>query len=267
MTAAVDNDHKELTSTWMMTLAEAYKVLMACLLSVFVPQLCPETGNTCTLKENFSDLTAYNTFVLLFNFLTLTSFLYLYYLQNKREAYLISHLDADRNHTVVSFVTNLQEYPRIVKRVDEQNQELRKVTRFVMQMFSLNFLFSSILVLHFFYDGFRTVTTLLANILLVTSKLMNMHQVLDECTLSTPLALSTYRTAPVAYNVIDPNYKDGKYKVTSNVVEASVEAPPAAATEEPAEPPTEPTAAAVPDVELDVRAATTQVEEEASTAA
>ena len=89
MTAAVDNDHKELTSTWMMTLAEAYKVLMACLLSVFVPQLCPETGTTCTLKENFSDLTPYNVFVLLFNFWSLSSFLYLYYMQKKREAYII----------------------------------------------------------------------------------------------------------------------------------------------------------------------------------
>lgn len=213
MSSKIDNDHRELTSTWVMTLAEGYKVVMACLLSIFVPQFCPESGSTCTLKENFTDLNAYNIFVIFFNFWTLSLFVHLYYMQNKREAYLISHLDADRNHTVTSFATNLQEYPRIVKRVDEQNHALFKSTKFAMMMFSANFTFSSVLVLYYFYDGFRTVTTLLANILLVTSKLHNMSQVLQECTASTPLALSTYRTAPVGYNVVDANYKDSKYKV------------------------------------------------------
>ena len=163
----------------------------------------------------------------------LSMFVYLYYLQNKREAYLISHLDADRNHTVGSFTHNLSEYPRIVKRVSEQNQELHKTTKLIMKIFVLNFLFSSILVLHYFYDGFRTVTTLIANILLVTSKLTNMKQVLEECTSSTPLALSTYRTAPVAYNVVDKNYKDGKYKVPAavEVVQVEPEVPPEPALE------------------------------------
>lgn len=215
----IDNDHKELSSTWAATVAEGYKVVMACLLSVFVPQYCPDTQATCTFKQNFSDLTPYNIFVLFFNFWTLSLFLYLYYLQNKREAYLISHLDADRNHTVSSFATNLKEYPRIISRVNEQNNQLYKLTRLAMKMFSVNIVFSAVLVFHYYYDGFRTVTTLVANVLLVSSKLFNMDQVLKGCISDVPLALSTYRTAPVAYNVVDENYKGGKHHQATAVKE------------------------------------------------
>ena len=41
---------------------EIFKVFMACLLSVFVPQHCPETGTTCTLKDNFNNLSMFNEF-------------------------------------------------------------------------------------------------------------------------------------------------------------------------------------------------------------
>lgn len=72
---------------------EIFKVFMACLLSVFVPQHCPETGTTCTLKDNFNNLSIFNEFVVVFNFITLFIFLNLYRVQNKRETYMISHLD------------------------------------------------------------------------------------------------------------------------------------------------------------------------------
>ena len=38
-------------------------MIMASLLSVFVPQYCPETGTTCTLSDNFINLSDYNMFL------------------------------------------------------------------------------------------------------------------------------------------------------------------------------------------------------------
>ena len=66
----VSTDTKELIQSYAVSFLEAYKVLMACLLSIFVPQYCPETNQTCTLKENFSNLSMYNEFVITLTFPT-----------------------------------------------------------------------------------------------------------------------------------------------------------------------------------------------------
>ena len=86
--------------------SDAFKVIMASLLCIFVPQQCQTiednrdifiaqfgdiaivehiNGTTtqshiCTFNENFTDLIDYNTFVLAFNFITLSYFIYLYYI-------------------------------------------------------------------------------------------------------------------------------------------------------------------------------------------
>jgi hypothetical protein len=96
----ITNDTKEIIQSYLISILEAYKVFLACLLSIFVPQYCPETKTTCTLSENFSNLTMYNEFVIVFNFLTLGAFLYLYFIQNRRETYLITHLYVDKKRKI-----------------------------------------------------------------------------------------------------------------------------------------------------------------------
>ena len=52
----INKDSKELFISYVTTIIECYKVFVACLLVVFVPQYCEETKTTCTLKDNFSNL-------------------------------------------------------------------------------------------------------------------------------------------------------------------------------------------------------------------
>lgn len=59
-----------------------------CLFHSIVPKL-----EQHTLKDNFNNLSIFNEFVVVFNFITLFIFLNLYRVQNKRETYMISHLD------------------------------------------------------------------------------------------------------------------------------------------------------------------------------
>lgn len=211
----LSQDVKELVQSYLVSFLEAYKVFMACLVSVFVPQHCPETGQTCTLNDNFTNLSIYNKFVVALNFITLGLFLHLYYVQNRRETYLITHLDADRSHAVTAFEENLKDYPKIVRRVKEHNGKLRKHTKVTMIFFVLNVIFSGVLVLYYYYDGFRTVTTLIANVLLVTSKLYSMFCIMQDCNGDPSLALSTYSTMPVGYNVVDETYRSMKEQVKS----------------------------------------------------
>jgi len=202
-------DTKEKITSYASSVIESYKVLMACLLSVFVPQYCPETKATCTISENFSDLSSYNTFVLVFNFLTLGSFLYLYICQNRRETYLINHLDSDKNEAITSLSKHCSNYPKILSRVVEHNNGVLKLTYATTLLFLMNTIFSSVLVVYYFYDGVRTATTLISSVLLVCSKLYSLYTILCECTSQKelPLALSTFMLYPKGFNVVDEDYK------------------------------------------------------------
>lgn len=198
---------KEVMSTVCTTLLEGVKVAMATLLSIFVPQYCEETGTTCTLKENFSNLSTFNEAVIVWNFITLGLFCALSYVQTKRETYFISHLDENLEQPYNSFMKNCRSYPKIVHRVKQHNDNLYLWSYLVVVAFTVNIIISSILVFHYFYDGFRTATTLLANVLLVSNKLYSYWDVCIKCRQSRMLALSTVKMIPASFNCIDGEYK------------------------------------------------------------
>ena len=198
---------KEVMSTVGTTMIEGIKVAMATLLSIFVPQFCEETGSTCTLQENFSNLSTFNEAVIVWNFLTLGLFCVLSYVQTKREAYFISHLDENLEQPYNSFMKNCKSYPKIVHRVKQHNDNLYLWSYLVVVAFIVNIIISSILVFYYFYDGFRTATTLLANVLLVSNKLYSYWDVCTKCRQSRMLALSTVKMIPASFNCIDGEYK------------------------------------------------------------
>ena len=201
-----DNTQQEIVSSVFTSIIEGVKILMASLLAVFVPQYCETSGTTCTFEENFKDLTQYNEFVLFINFLTLGFFSYLIYIQNKREAYLISHLDSSKYHPPNSLETNIKMYPRILIRVRQYNKKLEKFKNITVCLFSFNVLFSSILIFHYYYDGFRSVTTLLGHLLLVSSKLYHLHHVCEESNTYKTNALSSIHHTYISYNIPDKKY-------------------------------------------------------------
>ena len=183
---------------------EGVKCAFATLLSIFCPQSCGD--HTCTLYENFIDLTLFNEFVIAWNFITLGLIAYTTVLQNRREAYLISHLEESKEHAYNSLSVNCQQYPRILRKVKTMNDQLYNWSIATTIFFGLNVLFSALLVYVYFYDGFRSITTLIANVLLVTNKLYTLIEVCQECRGAKVMALSTLRQNPVSYNTIDDKY-------------------------------------------------------------
>ena len=198
--------NQEVANAVAFSIIEGVKVAMATLLSIFVPQYCEESGTTCTLAENFSNLSTFNEGVIVWNFLTLGLFCVLSYVQNKREAYFISHLDENHEQPYNSFMKNCKSYPKIVRRVKQHNDRLYLCSYLVVVSFIINIILSSILVFYFFYDGFRTATTLLANVLLVSNKLYAYWDVCTKCRQARMLALSTVKLIPASFNCIDGEY-------------------------------------------------------------
>jgi len=217
------SNRRQVMQSFLTTMVDSIKIAMATLLSIFVPQYCEESGGTCTLYENFTNLTTFNEFVIFMNFLSLAFFIKLTYVINKREAYFISHLNESRARAYNSFPENLAPYPRIVIRVKEHNKRLKIWTHWTLRIFALNVLFSAILIFNYFYDGFRSVSTMLANVLLVSSKLYALYTTAEDCNQYKPLALSSTQLTPVSYNVVDDDYaiktEDGpkRYKIRISV--------------------------------------------------
>ena len=185
---------------------EIFKVFMACLLSVFVPQHCPETGTTCTLKDNFNNLSMFNEFVVVFNFITLFVFLNLYRVQNKRETYMISHLDINPEIADNALEESLKNHQKILGRISGLNQTLYNWTVSCVACHILNTIFSAVLIFYYYYDGFKSVTTLLTNFLLVCSKLYLCYDVSDRSLRPKTKALSCNKSEYASYNDVDKKY-------------------------------------------------------------
>lgn len=189
--------------------AECFKVLMACLLTVFISQKCPETGETCTFKENFTDLNPANIVILILNFITLGSFTYLYWIETKRQFYFIKTLDVDKNladNQLETELNNTVENKKILDTIYVLNSMQLKYVKITFGLFITNFILSAWLICFYFYDGFRSVTGLITNFLLVYKKLYDDRNVLINC--KQTIGLSTALTEPVCYNTLDEKIKE-----------------------------------------------------------
>lgn len=188
--------------------AEAFKVLMAALLLVFVPQYCPETKTTCTFKENFTDLNPENKGVLVINFLTLGAFLVLYYIESSRQFYFTKYLDSNNEYPDNHLKTVLEHHPTVVSKIEYYNKTYIKTVKVVFSAFIINTILSAWIIFYFYYDGFRSVTALITNVLLVVGKVWNDWNIVNDCLTKDCMALSTALNKPLSYNVLDEKLKN-----------------------------------------------------------
>jgi hypothetical protein len=202
-------DTQQKTNIITITISESFKILMATLLSIFIPQQCVVNGvtRTCNFSDNFANLTYYNTFVVIFNFITLGIFVGLYYIEIKRENWMIKHLEFDNNFSDNNLETLKPTYPKIFIRLKHYNKIYYKYYSILKYFFIINFIVSAVLVLHFYYLDYRTVTTLLTNVALCWSKVMTGTNIAKE-SLENEKAISYYNTKFVFFNNIDSDYKE-----------------------------------------------------------
>jgi hypothetical protein len=191
---------------------EAFKVLVSCLLSIFVPQYCEETNTTCTIYQNFQDLSPFNIWVIIFNFMTLSIFIYLYWFESQREFYFIKKLDNDPNYPDDNLESTLahstddheelkKDKTEIKDTIGQLNLKYDKIISISITMFILNAIFSSLLIFIWFYDGFRSVSSMITNLLLISNKLYKNWSIVSSS--KKVSAVSTSLNEPISYNVLD----------------------------------------------------------------
>lgn len=214
--------------------SDAFKVVMASLLCVFVPQACTieesnrdifiqtfgselpleinhmngttMTTHVCTFNENFSNLIDYNAFVLAFNFLTLGYFIHLYTVELRREKWMIDHLDYDKEKPDDHILTLKDTHPDIITRLNWHNHRYMRTYKYLHVIYIMNFLFSAVLVLYYYYLDYRTATTLVTNTILCSNKIRIGRQLAIQSA-KKEYAYSFYNNKNISFNVIDPRFE------------------------------------------------------------
>lgn len=214
---------------------DGFRVIMASLLCIFIPQGCTQTSDNrsifdsmfgssqlnslqnqingttntlqiCTFTENIFNLIDFNVFVLAFNFFTLTYFIYLYYVELRRESWLINTLDYDNTKNEDNIETLKEHYPEVMNQLQTYNYTYMKTYQYLQYIYVVNFVSSAVLVLYYYYFDYRTATALCTNIVLCWSKISNGKTVSKE-SYKNERAYSYFNIKHLSFNTIDPKYK------------------------------------------------------------
>ena len=216
-----DQDSKQKTSMILILLLEFYRVIMGSLLILFVPQMC-ENEESCSIGDNLSK-TSDNELVMggfVINFLTLLSFITMYYYETTRELRIISYLEmnpskARDNESVGEALEHLSKKRRdALLKIDKCYCTSGYVA---LGTFIVNSAVSGIVVFNHMLDG-KTGTVFLTNVLFMGSKLGNMYSIIST---EKNIFYSAYLTRKVQYNDVDPDkyIEDVKEDVKEDVNE------------------------------------------------
>jgi hypothetical protein len=207
-------DSQQKVKTLWLFFLEFFKVIIATLPSIFVPQSC--NGQICELNENFEDLSDYNKFVIVFNFITLISFVLSYIYEYRREKFCIKYLDIDYEIKKTNLNEEIEEYPEIKDKMYKINKKYKYISLFLIGINFLNLLFSAILVFGMYYLDNKTISVFLTNTILIGGKLYSMYNT-SYYSVYEELCYSAYMTNPICYNTIDTLFKKNQTEIENQI--------------------------------------------------
>ena len=197
-----DQDFNQKVAVSISVILELYRVLVSSFLVLFVPQKCDD--HVCSLSENMvleHDL--YNA-GLVFNFITMASFLAMYTLEIKRENRLITYLEV--NKSVAS--DNNSVGTALEKLSQEKRDSIWQLDKYYMYsgrasivIFIINTILSGFVVYEYYLDS-QTTSTYITNILFMVTKLADVYSNVNT---EKNVFYSAYMKGKIQYNDVDPN--------------------------------------------------------------
>jgi hypothetical protein len=210
-----DQDTSQKLTVAITVVLEMYRVMVSSLLVLFVPQKCND--HVCSMSENMVWMDSLYNSGLVVNFITMFSFIIMYYYEVKRENKLITYLEVNKsvasdNETVGRVLENLSvEKKENILYFDKAYQ---KMGYFILFMFAFNTILSGFVVYEYYLDN-QTTSTYITNILFMITKLTDVYSTVNT---ERNIFYSAYMKGKVQFNDVDPNKK-----LLENVKEANVE--------------------------------------------
>lgn len=195
-----EENRNELILSYVFMLLEMFKIVMSCLLVVFVAQNCGNDIN-CTFEENFVELIDLNKAALGWNFITLGFFLMCYYTASRRERILIDYFDTDLNLPINNIAKVVLRYPRAGSTLTMFNTRLFWFSISLIIVFIVNLALSAAVIFGNYYLGYQSVFQFISQVLLSTSVVYRFLFVSQK-----DEALSAFIDDPRFYNEIDKTY-------------------------------------------------------------
>jgi hypothetical protein len=181
---------------------ELYRALMGAFLVIFVPQVCD--NHICSIQENIDRTDIISQTALICNFMTLLSFLVLYFIEVKRENKLITYLEVNHftptdNDTVEISLTKLAiDKKQSIWLYDRYYQISGYVSTII---FIINTIVSSIVIYDNYLDN-KTLTVYLTNILFMGFKVSDVFNTVNT---EKNIFYSAYLKNKVQFNDVDPD--------------------------------------------------------------
>ena len=197
-----DQDFNQKVAVSISVILELYRVLVSSFLVLFVPQKCGD--HVCSLSENMVLENHLYSAGLVFNFITMASFLAMYTFEVKRENRLITYLEVNKSVASDnnSVGTALEKLPQ------DKRDSIWQLDKYYMYsgrasilMFIVNTILSGFVVYEYYLDS-QTTSTYITNILFMVTKLADVYANVNT---EKNVFYSAYMKGKIQYNDVDPN--------------------------------------------------------------
>lgn len=187
---------------------ELFRVVTSSLMILFVPQNCRDDSgdHICTFDEILQFDNNKKGIGLTFNFITLSSFFFMYLVEMYRENLLIKYLDVNLNMPNDSeYLSNIMEIlPNNKKqRILNGNVYYMYVSYFTIIVYIINAVISGIIINDAYLNS-QTYATFITYVIFMINKLTNAYTVVNT---NENVFFSAYLKTNVQFNDIDRNYK------------------------------------------------------------
>ena len=183
-------------------IVELYRVMISSFLILFVPQKCGD--HVCSYSENMTGGSVLYSAGIIFNFITMMSFLIMYVFEIKRENRLITYLEVNKsvasdNDAVQKLIESLPEEKRnSIWTLDKCYQRSGYIS---IGCFIVNSTLSGVVIYQYYLDS-QTTTTFVTNIIMMISKLSDVYSTVNT---EKNIFYSAYLKGKVQFNDVDPN--------------------------------------------------------------
>jgi hypothetical protein len=187
-------------------LLEIFRISIACGLSVFVPQTCISDRAMCIslYKIVYLHKTNYTLFVICFNMSTFILFCLLFIIEIKRDEWIMKHFEYDTNESNTHINSLRSEYVTLFRKLHTYNIIYYRGYQVVAIIYFINVIISCIVLYQYYYD-FTTITVLLTNVCICSSKLYN-GLIVSKTSLDNNIPKCYFSKIFVSFNTIDNNY-------------------------------------------------------------